>query len=70
MLSQCAVTIIVSIATLVLDTLLGEALSAVVDHLVFYAEAAGLMAFGVSWLTASRVLTVLTSPDERLSLFD
>jgi hypothetical protein len=67
--AACAVTIVVSIATLVLNVLLGEALSRIVDRLVFYGEAASLVAFGVSWLTASRVLPVLSSPDERLSLF-
>lgn len=34
-------------------------------RLVFYGEATALLAFGFCWLVASRVLPVLTRPDER-----
>jgi hypothetical protein len=33
----------------------------------FYGEAIGLVAFGISWLTASRTLPVVTHPAERFS---
>jgi len=36
---------------------------------VLYAETAGLSSFGISWLTASRVLPVLTSATQRKQLF-
>lgn len=36
---------------------------------VFYGEATGLVAFGISWLVASRTLPVLTHPQERFSPF-
>jgi hypothetical protein len=65
----CGVAILASIAALVIDTLAGGALSAKVPRLVFYCERTGLVAFGVSWLTASRILPVLTSRNERFSPF-
>jgi hypothetical protein len=65
----CGVAIVVSILTLAFDNLSGKILSAEVPRLTFYGEAAGLIAFGVSWLTASRVLPLLTRPDERFSPF-
>jgi hypothetical protein len=39
------------------------------EALVFLGEAVGLVSFGISWLTASRVLPVITRPSERESLF-
>lgn len=36
--------------------------------LVYYGEALGLISFGVSWLTASKFLPILTTPAERNSL--
>jgi vacuolar-type H+-ATPase subunit I/STV1 len=60
--------IIASILALVLDTLSGDVLTAAIPRLVFYCERAGLVAFGISWLTASRILPVLTRSDERFSL--
>ena len=42
-------------------------LSARVPRLTYYGETLALLAFGVSWLTASRVLPVLTRRDERFS---
>ena len=63
----CGITIILSILVIAVDSLLGGALTAKVARLVFYAERAALMAFGISWLTASRVLPFLTRADERFS---
>ena len=34
-------------------------------RIVFICEAAALAAFGVAWLTASRILPIITDPDER-----
>lgn len=65
----CGVAIILAIAVLALDHLTGGSISAHIPRLVFYGERAGLIAFGISWLTASRVLPVLTRPDERFSPF-
>jgi len=38
------------------------------DVLILWGETVGLVSFGVSWLTASRVLPVLTHPTERMKL--
>jgi hypothetical protein len=41
-----------------------------IARLTFYGEATGLMAFAVSWLTASQVLPVITAKPERFNPFD
>jgi hypothetical protein len=63
----CGISIVLSIVTLGYDGLTGNSLSDRIPRLTFYGEAAGLIAFGISWLTASRVLPVLTRPSERFS---
>jgi hypothetical protein len=63
----CGFAIIASILVLVFNTVAGGVLSSTIPRLVFYCERAGLVAFGISWLTASRVLPVLTRSDERFS---
>jgi hypothetical protein len=63
----CGIAILLSIVVLALDHLLGAAFSTRVPRLTYYGEATGLVSFGISWLTASRVLPVLTRPDERFS---
>jgi hypothetical protein len=40
-----------------------------IPRLVFYGEHAALVAFGISWLTAAKILPVLSRSDERLNLF-
>ena len=65
----CGLAILASILALVFDTISGGVLSAAIPRLVYYCERAGLVAFGISWLTASRILPVLTRSDERFSLF-
>lgn len=66
--AACGAVILVSIAGLAYDHFSGGALSAHFERFVFYGEAAGLVSFGISWLTASRTLPVLTRPEERFSL--
>lgn len=66
--ATCAVIIVASMVVLALDNFAGHFISARVDRLVFYGERAGLMAFGVSWLVASRALPVLTAKDERIQV--
>jgi hypothetical protein len=61
----CGIAIVLSILTLALGNVLG--LRAGHPRLTFFGEAIALVAFGVSWLTASRVLPVLTRPTERFS---
>jgi hypothetical protein len=63
----CGIAILLSIVVLALDHLLGGSFSTHIPRLTFYGEATGLVSFGISWLTASRVLPVLTREDERFS---
>lgn len=63
----CGIVMLASILVLAIDAFSGGSLSAKVARLTFYGERAALMAFGISWLTASRVLPILTREDERFS---
>ena len=63
----CGIVMLVSILVLAIDAFSDGSLSAKVVRLTFYGERAALMAFGISWLTASRVIPVLTREDERFN---
>ena len=63
----CGIVIIAAMLIMVFDKVSGGVLSSRIQRLVFYCERAGLVAFGISWLTASKVLPVLTRSDERFS---
>jgi hypothetical protein len=63
----CGIVIIASILIMVFDRVAGGVISSRIPRLVFYGERAGLVAFGISWLTASKVLPVITRSDERFS---
>lgn len=63
----CAIVIVLSIVVLALDAILKHAIKERVPYLTFYGEGAGLLAFGVSWLTASRTLPGVTRKNERFS---
>ncbi|OGW37945.1 MAG: hypothetical protein A2X58_08385 [Nitrospirae bacterium GWC2_56_14] len=65
----CGAIIVLAMLVMFIDFITHEALSAVVARLTFYCERAGLVAFGVSWLTASRVLPVISSKKERFAPF-
>jgi hypothetical protein len=65
--AACGVAILLAIVVLGLNNLLGEALSALVPRITFYGETVGLIAFGISWLTASRTIPFLTEKSERFS---
>src|SRR5262245_38328778 len=65
--AACGVAIVLSIAVLAYNGLARGALQAQVPRLTFYGEAIGLIAFGISWLVASKVLPVLASAGERFS---
>ena len=64
----CGIAIGLAIVVLAADHAFRGALSKVVTRLVFSGEATGLIAFGISWLTASRTLPFITRQDERFSL--
>lgn len=61
----CGVSILASIAVLAYDNFTGGSISAHVPRLTFYGERAGLWAFGISWLTASKVVPGISRSDER-----
>ncbi len=63
----CGLTIIASIVVVGGDNLLGGAIADRVPRLTFYSERAALYAFGVAWLTASRVFPGVTSGAERFA---
>lgn len=66
--AACAATIVLVIVILGIDNFTGGHLGAKVPRLTFYGERAGLVAFGISWLVASRALPFITRPDERVSM--
>lgn len=43
----------------------GHRIDAVLPNYLFWLEAIGLISFGVSWLTASRTIPIITNPRER-----
>jgi hypothetical protein len=63
----CGIVIIAAILIMVFDRVTGGVISSRIPRLIFYGERAGLVAFGISWLTASKVLPVITRSDERFS---
>ncbi len=65
----CGITIVASILVLAIDHLLGGAIGARIARLTFYGEFAGLVAFGIAWLVASRVLPGISGKGERISIF-
>jgi hypothetical protein len=60
---------VASILTLLLDHLFDGFISKTIVDLTYIGEAASLVAFGVAWLTASRMLVWITDEDERFSLY-
>ena len=64
----CGIAIILAMMSMVVDHLMDDALSNSFPQFTFYAEATGLVAFGIAWLTASRILPYLTRNDEKLSI--
>jgi hypothetical protein len=63
----CGIAIVLAIVALAVDHFSAGGISARITRFVFYGESVGLIAFGVSWLTASRTIPGLTRPDERFS---
>lgn len=65
----CGLVIVAVMAIMALDHFTHAALTALLPRLTFYCEGAGLVAFGVSWLTASKVIPGISSQSERFSPF-
>src|SRR3954469_12476864 len=66
--ATCAIAIVLVIALLGIDDFTGGHLASKFSQLTFFGEWAGLLAFGISWLVASRALPFITAPRERISL--
>lgn len=64
----CAIAMVLAILALAANALVHFD-KRELPQFVFYGEATGLIAFGISWLVASRTLPVLTHPRERFSPF-
>ena len=64
----CGFTILVVIALLTVDSVLGHPILERIPRLVFYGEFAGLWAFGIAWLTASLTVPGITAHTERQRL--
>ncbi|WP_226704505.1 DUF998 domain-containing protein [Microbulbifer elongatus] len=63
----CAVDMVGAMTVQLLD-ILGVDFSGITQRLTYYVEATGLMAFGVAWMTASRMLPFITNEDERIKI--
>ena len=66
----CGSIIVLSMLTMAIDYISNESLSEIIPRLAFHSERAGLIAFGVSWLTASKLLPIISSSDERIHPFN
>lgn len=66
--AACGIGILAAIAAMGYDALFGT-FTRLLPRFTFYGEATGLIAFGISWLTASRILPVITAEHERFSPF-
>lgn len=64
----CGITILIAIAVIGLDSIINEAIRSRFSRITFYCEAVALVAFGIAWLTASRILPLITNKEERLSI--
>jgi hypothetical protein len=65
--NTAGLAILMSMCAIAANHYLRNAMSSRFTQFVFYCEAVALTAFGVSWLTASRVIPGLTSSGERFS---
>jgi hypothetical protein len=64
----CGVTMLVAIVTLTYNNATHGSLAKYDRWITFHGEFAGLFAFGISWLTASRMIPGITRKDERVPI--
>lgn len=64
----CGVTIVATMLILLIDHIIDGRISLKITRLTYYCEAAALVAYGVAWLVASRIIPIITHSDERLTL--
>ena len=66
----CGSFLALSMLTMAIDFISNQSLSDIIPRLTFYSERTGLIAFGVSWLTASKFFPGVSSRDERIHPFN
>lgn len=66
--AACGLTIIGVIIAVLYDAQTGGSVVSMWNTFIFYAEATGLIAFGVAWFVSSRNLPLITAEFERYSL--
>ncbi|QKX18156.1 DUF998 domain-containing protein [Microbulbifer sp. YPW1] len=64
----CAVAIVGAMVVQLLDSLQWVDFSGITHRLTYYVEATGLFAFGIAWVTASRMLPFITNEDEHIKI--
>lgn len=62
----CGLGIVLAMVAMAVDAATGDSLSQRFRNFTFYAEATGLVAFGIAWFTASKVVPGIARADERL----
>jgi len=65
----CGTVIAVSILVIAIDAAFEQVISSNIERIVYYSEGASLIAFGIAWLAASRMIPVITAKKDRLSIF-
>lgn len=65
----CASVIIIAIAIMVIDYFSDDSITSVIPRITYICEKAGLIAFGISWLIAAKVLPWLSDKEERHNPF-
>jgi len=65
--ATCGIIIIASVILVALHSLLKGSFLSDINRLIFYCETAGLLAFGIAWLVASRITPVITNGKEKIA---
>jgi len=65
----CGLAITAAVVLLAVDHFLDDVFTNLNPRFTYYGEFTGLVAFGIAWLIASRVLPIISNPDERFSVF-
>lgn len=68
--TTCLIGMIVCGAMAIAYAVASKSIDAAFPNYIFWLEAIGLVSFGVSWLTASRTIPVITNPRERFHILD
>lgn len=67
--AACGIVIVAAILVLSIDGLTNGKIKSEISNIIFYGERAGLIAFSISWLTASHVFPFINNKQERFIPF-